>query len=124
MESEILQEREALTRFVLRDAQHVPARLRRRLYERLVEQPYAQVVAWVKQRIGPAVASGVDVYAVTLILVESMAAYTSLRAAFGRVPDHIDDDRFVEAWVSLVADAMSRMVLEPLAPAEADVSVY
>jgi AcrR family transcriptional regulator len=116
-----LADRDALTRFVLRDAEHLPPRLRRRLYERLVERPYAQVVDWVKQRIGPTLASGVDVYAVTLILVESMAAYTSLRAAFNRVPDDIDDDRFVEAWVNLVADAMLRMAHEPIASAEADV---
>jgi AcrR family transcriptional regulator len=116
-----LQEREALTRFVLRDGQQLPARLRRRLYERLVERPYAQVVAWVEQRIGPAGASGVDVYAVTLILVESMAAYTTLRAAFGRVPDDIDDDRFVEVWVNLVADAMLRTAHHPIGSAEADV---
>src|SRR5438270_12006683 len=37
-----LAEREALTRFVLRDAQHVPAKLRHRMFERLVERPYAQ----------------------------------------------------------------------------------
>jgi len=103
-----LAEREALTRFVLRDAEHLPASLRRGLFERLVERPYAQVVAWVQQRIGPAAAGRTDVYALTLILVESMAAYTSLRAAFGRVPDGIDDDRFVEAWVDLVADVISR----------------
>ena len=103
-----LAEREALTRFVLRDAEHLPASLRRGLFERLVERPYAQVVAWVQQRIGPAAAGRTDVYALTLILVESMAAYTSLRAAFGRVPDGIDDDRFVEAWVDLVADVNSR----------------
>ena len=115
-----LADREALTRFVLRDAEHVPARLRRRLYERLVERPYAQVVAWVEQRIGPADASRVDVYAFTLILVESMAAYTSLRAAFDRVPDHIDDDRFVEAWVNLAADSMLRIAHDPIASAEAD----
>jgi len=93
---------------VLCDAEHLPASLRRGLFERLVERPYAQVVAWVQQRIGPAAAGRTDVYALTLILVESMAAYTSLRAAFGRVPDGIDDDRFVEAWVDLVADVISR----------------
>jgi AcrR family transcriptional regulator len=103
-----LAERDALTRFVLRDAEHLPASLRRGLFERLVERPYAQVVAWVQQRIGPAAAGRTDVYALTLILVESMAAYTTLRAAFGRVPDGIDDDRFVEAWVDLVADVISR----------------
>jgi hypothetical protein len=117
-----LQERDALTRFVLRDAEHLPARLRRRLYERLVERPYAQVVAWVEQRVGATAASRVDVYALTLILVESMAAYTTLRAAFGRLPDDIDDDRFVEAWVDLVGNAMSRTAGEPIAPGETDAS--
>jgi AcrR family transcriptional regulator len=115
-----LADRDALTRFVLRDAEHLPARLRRRLYERLVERPYAQVVAWVEQRIGPTAASRVDVYALTLILVESMAAYTTLRSAFGRLPDDIDDDRFVEAWVDLVGNAMSRTAGEPISSAEAD----
>jgi AcrR family transcriptional regulator len=116
-----LQERDALTRFVLRDAEHLPARLRRRLYERLVERPYAQVVAWVEQHVGATAASRVDVYALTLILVESMAAYTTLRAAFGHLPDDIDDDRFVEAWVDLVVNAMSRTAGEPIAP-ETDAS--
>ena len=117
-----LADREALTRFVLRDAEHLPARLRRRLYERLVERPYAQVVAWVEQRIGTTAARGADVYAVTLILVESMAAYNTLQTAFGRIPDDIDDDRFVEAWVNLVADAISRIANEPIASADADAS--
>ena len=116
-----LADRGALTRFVLRDAEHLPARLRRRLYERLVDRPYAQVVAWVEQRIGTTAARGADVYAVTLILVESMAAYNTLQTAFGRLPDDIDDDRFVEAWVSLVADAMLRMAHDPIGSAEADV---
>jgi AcrR family transcriptional regulator len=115
-----LADRDTLTRFVLRDAEHLPARLRRRLYERLVERPYAQVVAWVERRIGPTAASRVDVYALTLILVESMAAYTTLRSAFGRLPDDIDDDRFVEAWVDLVENAMSRTASEPIASAEED----
>jgi AcrR family transcriptional regulator len=114
-----LADRDALTRFVLRDAEHLPARLRRRLYERLVERPYAQVVAWVEQRIGSTAASRVDVYALTLILVESMAAYTMLRSAFSRLPDDIDDDRFVEAWVDLVGNAISRTAGEPIASAEA-----
>jgi AcrR family transcriptional regulator len=98
-----LADRDALTRFVLRDAEHVPDRLRRRMFDRLVERPYAQVVAWVQQRTGGAAAADTDVYALALILVESMAAYTTLRATFGRVPDGVDDDRFIDAWVELVA---------------------
>jgi hypothetical protein len=31
-----------------------------------------------------------------------------LRATFGRVPDDVDDDRFVDAWVDLVAEAIER----------------
>jgi hypothetical protein len=50
-----------------------------------------------------------------------MAAYTTLQAAFGRLPDDVDDDRFVEAWVNLVADAILRMAHE-LPSAEADAS--
>ena len=101
-----LQDREALTRFVLRDAQHVPEALRQELFLRLVDRPYAQVVAWVEHHIGAAAARRVDVYTLTLILVESMAAYTTLRATFDRLPDDIDDDRFVEAWVGLAAGAI------------------
>jgi hypothetical protein len=28
-----------------------------------------------------------------------MAAYRSIRQTFGRVPDDIDDERFIAAWV-------------------------
>ena len=103
-----LKERDALTRFVLRDAQHIPPKLRQRLYERRVERPYGHVAAWVSSRIGDAPAEGADVYAVSLVLVESMAAYNTLRATFGRVPDDVDDERFVDAWVELASDAIER----------------
>jgi AcrR family transcriptional regulator len=103
-----LKERDALTRFVLRDADHIPVKLRQELYERLVERPYGQVAAWVRSRVGDAPAVGTDVYAVSLVLVESMAAYNTLRAAFGRVPDDVDDERFVDAWVDLASDAIER----------------
>jgi AcrR family transcriptional regulator len=103
-----LQEREALTRFLLRDAQHVPAKLKRELFERLVQRPYAQAVAWVEHQLGADAAARQDVYALTLILVESMAAYTTLRLTFGRLPDDLDDDRIVEAWVDLAADSIER----------------
>src|SRR5262249_43572336 len=69
-----LRERDALTRFVVRDAQHIPPNLRDELYERLVGRPYAQVAAWVRSRIGGGAAETTDVYAVSLVLVESMAA--------------------------------------------------
>jgi AcrR family transcriptional regulator len=103
-----LKERDALTRFVLRDAEHIPAKLRQELYERLVERPYEQVAAWVRSRVGDAAAQVTDVYAVSLILVESMAAYNTLDAAFGRVPDDVDEERFINAWVDLAYNAIER----------------
>jgi AcrR family transcriptional regulator len=102
-----LRDRAGMTTFLSRDGEHVPAAVRKKLYEELVEQPYRQVVAWVRQRIGHA-SNDIDVYALTLILVESMAAYVSLRSTFDRAPDDIDDDRYVEAWVALAADTFER----------------
>src|SRR5919106_371454 len=40
-----------------------------------------------------------DLSPLALILVEPMASYRSIRHTFGRVPDDIDDERFVAAWV-------------------------
>jgi AcrR family transcriptional regulator len=114
-----LRDRAGMTTFLARDGEHVPAAVRRKLYAELVEQPYAQVVAWVQQRIGRA-GNDVDVYALTLILVESMAAYVGLRSAFDRAPDDIDDDRYVEAWVALAADTLERAA-GPAAPKQSTV---
>ncbi len=102
-----LRDRAGMTSFLARDGEHVPAAVMAKLYAQLVEQPYAQVVAWVTQRLGE-VSSDIDVYALTLILVESMSAYVNLRTTFDRAPDDIDDDRYVETWVALVADTIER----------------
>jgi len=109
-----LRDRAGMTTFLARDGEHVPAAIRRKLYVELVEQPYAQVVAWVEQRIGARAAGAGDVYALTLILVESMSAYVSLRSTFGRAPDDIDDERYLEAWVALAADSLERAAGEPV----------
>src|SRR5579859_3198474 len=81
-----LRDRAGMTGFLARDGEHVPAAVKAKLYAQLVEQPYAQVVAWVTQRLGR-VPRDIDVYALTLILVESMSAYVSLRTTFDRAPD-------------------------------------
>jgi AcrR family transcriptional regulator len=107
-----LRDRAGMTTFLARDGEHVPGAIRAKLYTELVEQPYSHVVAWVQQRIGQ-VSPDVDVYALTLILVESMSAYVGLRSTFDRAPDGIDDDRYVEAWVALAADTIERARASP-----------
>ncbi len=92
-----LERRSELARFVRRDAARLPEELRDELYERLVGRPYEQLVTWLESRL--AGADRADLHALALVLVESMSAYHSLRRTFGRAPDDVDDDRFIEAWV-------------------------
>jgi AcrR family transcriptional regulator len=93
-----LERRSQLSRFVRRDAARLPTDLRETLYNRLVDQPYGLVVDWLRERL-PDTDRAPDLYPLALILVEPMGSYRSIRQTFGRVPDDIDDERFVAAWV-------------------------
>ena len=93
-----LERRSHLARFVRRDAARLPPDLRDILYDRLVDQPYGLVVDWLRQRL-PDSERAPDLFPLALILVEPMASYRSIRQTFGRVPDDIDDERFIAAWV-------------------------
>jgi AcrR family transcriptional regulator len=93
-----LERRSQLSRFVRRDAARLPTDLRETLYNRLVDQPYGLVVDWLRERL-PDTDQAPDLYPLALILVEPMGSYRSIRQTFGRVPDDIDDERFVAAWV-------------------------
>jgi AcrR family transcriptional regulator len=93
-----LERRSQLSRFVRRDAARLPTDLRDTLYDRLVDQPYGLVVDWLRERL-PNAERAPDLYPLALILVEPMASYRSIRQTFGRVPDDIDDERFIAAWV-------------------------
>ena len=92
-----LERRSALARFVRRDVARLPAELRDELFDRLVGQPYEQIVGWLHDRFGDA-AERPDLPALALVLVESISAYDSLRRTFGRTPDDVDDERFIAAW--------------------------
>jgi AcrR family transcriptional regulator len=92
-----LERRSALARFVRRDAARLPPELRDELYDRLVGGPYEQVVGWLEARFGRA-RKRPDLHALSLVLVESISAYHSLRRTFGRTPDDVDDERFIAAW--------------------------
>jgi AcrR family transcriptional regulator len=93
-----LERRSTLARLVGREGGRLPTALRDRLYDRLVERPYAEIVSWLEQRFG-AVRPRPDLHALALVLIESMSAYQWMRRTFGRTPDGVDDERFVAAWV-------------------------
>ena len=94
-----LERRAGLTRFVRREVDLLPKRLRTKLYERLVARPYAEIVAWLGHRFREAGIDPPDLDALTLILIESMGAYKELHRVFGQVPADVDDERFIAAWV-------------------------
>lgn len=96
-----LERRAPLTRFVYREGDRLPLRLRAKLYERLVERPYAEVVSWLGERVGDAGAAEPDLDALALIIVEPMSSYRSLQQLFGRVPGDVDDERFIDTWVDV-----------------------
>jgi AcrR family transcriptional regulator len=96
-----LDRRAPLARFVYREGDQLPAKLREKLYDRLVEGPYSQIVSWLRGRVKDAGAMEPDLHALALIMVEPMSSYRSLQQLFGRVPGGLDDERFIETWVDV-----------------------
>jgi AcrR family transcriptional regulator len=96
-----LDRRSDLTRFVWREGDLLPPKLRDKLYRRLVAQPYEAITSWLRQRAERAGVHDVDLEALALVMVESMSAYRGMRAIFGRVPGDVDDERLVETWVEV-----------------------
>jgi AcrR family transcriptional regulator len=96
-----LDRRAPLTRFVYREGDQLPAKLREKLYDRLVERPYSEIVSWLRGRVKDAGAKEPDLHALALIMVEPMSSYRSLQQLFGQVPGGLDDERFIETWVDV-----------------------
>lgn len=96
-----LDRRQDLARFVQREGDGLPRRLRDMLYARLVERPYSQVVTWLRGRFEEAGVEPPDLYALALIMVEPMSSYRSTAWLFGRLPDQVDDERFINTWVEV-----------------------
>jgi AcrR family transcriptional regulator len=103
-----LDRREKLATLVHREARRLPAALLSKLYDRLVERPYRQVVSWLEQRFRAAGVEPPDVPALALVLVEAMASYRYMRETFGRTFDDIDDERFVAGWVDIAVAIAER----------------
>jgi AcrR family transcriptional regulator len=106
-----LDRRAPLTRFVYREGDQLPAELREKLYDRLVERPYFQIVSWLRGRVKEAGAEEPDLHALALIMVEPMSSYRSLQQLFGRVPGGFDDERFIETWVDVCLTYAKRIGL-------------
>jgi AcrR family transcriptional regulator len=107
-----LARRSELTRLVDRDARRLPPELLEQLYEHLVDRPYARIVQWLRARYDTVDDQPPDLYPIALILTQTMSAYRSLRETFGRVPDGVDDERYIAAWVDIALAVAARYGLE------------
>lgn len=96
-----LDQRRELAMFLRRDGDHLPNKLKAELYRQMVEEPYAEVVAWLRGRFESPDDREPDFEALALILIETMVSYRSMQWVFGKTPGDVDDDRFVESWVEL-----------------------
>lgn len=96
-----LDRRAPLTQFVHKEADRLPTKLRNKLYARLVERPYVQVVSWLRGRVKEAGVEEPDLHALALIMIEPMSSYRSIEQLFGSMPGEVDDERFIETWVDV-----------------------
>lgn len=103
-----LERRSRLSRLVRRESARLPPDLLERLYDRLVSQPYEQIVGWLRTRFTAAGADAPDLHAIALVLTESMSAYRTMRETFGRALDDMDDERFIEGWVDVALAVAER----------------
>jgi AcrR family transcriptional regulator len=106
-----LDRRASLTRFVHREGDGLPAELRKKLYARLVEQPYSEIVSWLRGRVKEAGVEEPDLHALALIMIEPMSSYRSLQQLFDRVPGAVDDERFIDTWVDVCVTYARRIGL-------------
>jgi AcrR family transcriptional regulator len=102
-----LSRRESLNRFLARDADRLPAALRKKVYEGLVERPYDQIVQLLKAVLPADRTARLDAEALALVFIQAMAGYRSMATTFGKVAGGVDDERFVRTWVD-VALAVAR----------------
>jgi AcrR family transcriptional regulator len=108
-----LESRSLLATLIRREARRLPIELLDEIYVRIVERPYEQVVGWLGKRFEAAGAPPPDLYAFALVLTEGMASYAFMRQTFGRVPDGIDDDRLIDAWVNIALAVAKQQGLDP-----------
>jgi AcrR family transcriptional regulator len=103
-----LERRSQLSRLLRREARRLPPELLDEMYARLVERPYEQVTQWLRDRFRAEGAEPPDLHPIALVLIEAMASYSFMRETFGRVPDNVDDARFIAAWVDVALAVAAR----------------
>jgi AcrR family transcriptional regulator len=108
-----LDRRSQLASLLRREARRLPSDILNEIYTRIVERPYKQIVQWLRERFDATGKPPPDLYALALVLTEAMSSYRFMQDTFGRVPDGIDDERLIAAWVDTALAVAARHGLEP-----------
>ena len=103
-----LERRSRLARLVRRESPHLPPDLLERLYDRLVAQPYEQIVGWLQGRYSAAGRTAPDLHPIAFALIEPMSSHRAMREMFGRTLDDMDDERFIAGWVEVALAVAER----------------
>lgn len=96
-----LDARRPLATFLRREGDRLPVELREELYRKLVGDPYAQVVGWLRERIEAQGAAEPDLDSLAFILIEPMSSFRTMQWLFDKTPGDVDDERLVETWVEI-----------------------
>jgi AcrR family transcriptional regulator len=102
-----LARRQLLYRFLWKEGDQFPD-LRDRLGEAFVERPLRRVAEWLRAHAERAGVPEPDCEALTLVIVQSMAAYRSLESLYGHPPLDVDEERFLDAWVETCLALIAR----------------
>lgn len=100
-----LSRRQPLYRFLWKEGDRFPD-LRERVREAVVEKPLRRVAGWIRQRAADSGVTAVDCEALTLVIVQSLAAYRWLETVYESEPLGVGEQRFLNAWVGVCLAAI------------------
>lgn len=88
-------------RIVWRELEQFPA-LRDEVRERRMQATYAAIADWLRERASRGELRVEDPEATAAVLLGSLTSFKLFQALFGESPIHLDDARFVEAWLRVM----------------------
>ena len=98
---ELAAERDFL-RVLLKEGSRFP-RILKRAQDRLLRPLYAEFTAWIRDKTSGGVASISDVEATAAVALGAIIQYRAIEALLGGPPGGLDEERFLQAWVEMVA---------------------
>lgn len=90
-------EDQAVFRIVMREGDNAPE-LRDEFYDRIVSRGHAKLVEWLGLAATRTGARLADPHALAAVMLGSLISYRVLGTLFGRAPNDVAEDRYLDAW--------------------------